>query len=102
MVVSIERKTAEDYLQLLYALSREARLYVVSKLADSLLQEESGDVLKCRKARVVRRPSTMSDVELEKRFSGMVSPDYPETEPTWAEVISSNSGKTIKPIEKWL
>ena len=44
----------------------------------------------------------MTDAQLEARCAGKPMPQYPETEPTWDEVIDSNSGKTIKPIEKWL
>lgn len=106
MVITTEYKTAENYLQMLYALSKEARLYVLSKLTDSLLREETQAraSVSRRRAKVVRRSSSnkVTDAQLEARFSGKPMPDYPETEPTWSEVIDSNSGKTIKPIEKWL
>lgn len=106
MVVATEHKRIESYLPLLYSLSKEARLYIVSKLTDSLLREEGQVVASTspkRTARVKRRASSaVSDAELSKRFSGIPMPQYPTEEPTWEEVINSNTGKTIKPIEKWL
>lgn len=107
MEMIAEQKTAESYLSMLYALSKEARLYVLSKLTDSLLREEIREKTvpsHSRRAKVIRRSSvhSLTDSELEKRFADKNMPDYPESEPTWSEVINANSGKTIKPVEKWL
>ena len=54
-------------------------------------------------ARRIRRRSnnSPSDAELEARFAGLALPELPE-DPVWSQVISANSGKTIRPIEKWL
>ena len=55
-----------------------------------------------RVAKVKRRASdSPTDIELQARFAGKDMPDMPE-DPEWSQVISSNTGKTIKPIEKWL
>ena len=106
MVLTTEFKTAEKYLQMLYALSKEARLYVLSKLSDSLLQDEIKENVPGprRKAKVLHRStsSSVTDEELEGVFASEDMPDYPKTEPSWDEVIKANSGKTIKSIEKWL
>lgn len=50
-----------------------------------------------------RRPtdSSPSDAELEARFKGTEMPEIPD-DPDWHQVIKANTGKTIKPIEKWL
>ena len=55
-----------------------------------------------RVAKVRRRASyTPSDAELKARFADKDMPSMPE-DASWREVIDANSGKTIKPIEKWL
>ena len=106
MVVATEHKTIDGYLPLLCSLSKEARLYLVSKLTDSLLREEEQIAALTsprRKAKVKRRTSSaVSDEELAEHFSETSMPQYPTEEPTWEEVINSNKGRTIKPIEKWL
>ena len=106
MVLTTELKTAEKYLQILYALSKEARLYVLSKLSDSLLQDEIKNTIPAprRKAKVLHRTSSaiVTDEEMEGIFASEDMPDYPNTEPSWDEVIKANSGKTNKSIEKWL
>lgn len=56
-----------------------------------------------RKAKVVRRATASpSDAELEQRFAGLAMPDYIPDNFICEEIIKSNSGKTIKPVEKWL
>ena len=109
MVATVEYKTADNYLQLLSALNRETRLYVVSKLTEALFNEEAAALAATaysarRKARVVCRhtSSTPSDEELSSLFSDKDMPHYPESEPSLEEVIRSNAGRTIKPVEKWL
>ena len=53
--------------------------------------------------KVVRRASAVpSDAELEAKFANLSMPDKPQDDFTSADIIKSNSGKTIKPIEKWL
>ena len=42
-----------------------------------------------------------SDEELSTRFAGKDMPEMPN-DPDWSQVIDANTGKTIKPIEKWL
>ena len=51
----------------------------------------------------VRRRSACSpsDEELSARFAGKDIPKIPD-DPDWSQVIDANTGKTIKPIEKWL
>ena len=56
-----------------------------------------------RKAKVIRRASSSpSDAELEQRFADLAMPDHIPDSFTSEEIIKSNSGKTIKPVEKWL
>ena len=78
---------------------------MASLLTTAALQEESlkeGAVMARRGAKVRRRAvHSPSDAELEARFAGQEVPVLPE-DPSWSEVISANTGKTIKPIEKWL
>ena len=105
MLALVEHRTVDQYLASLYSLSKEARQYIVSKLTDSLLSDEANAVAPSirRKAKVKHRStSIVSDEELNVRFSDNPMPPYPTEEPTWSEVIKSNSGRTIKPVEKWL
>lgn len=55
-----------------------------------------------RVARVVQRNSSPTDAQLGEMFSGKKSPSVPEEDFSWSDLISANTGKTIKPIEKWL
>ena len=56
-----------------------------------------------RKVAKVRKQTTSSpsDAELEARFKGKDMPEMPDN-PDWHQVIEANTGKIIKPIEKWL
>ena len=56
-----------------------------------------------RKAKVRRRAKAVpSDAELESRFADLSIPEYPQDDFTCKDIIDANSGRTIKPIEKWL
>ena len=55
-----------------------------------------------RVAKVRRRANcTPTDAELKARFDNKEMPQMPE-DSSWKEIIDSNIGKTIKPVEKWL
>ena len=55
-----------------------------------------------RVARVRRRAeNSPSDAQLEALFSDKPMPNMPE-DASWKCIIDANTGKTIKPIEKWL
>jgi len=103
------RKTESDmvdaYWEALRTLSVRAKLKLASLLTTAAFEEESrrDTALQSRKTRkVVRRASSVpSDEELQARFSGKDTPSIPE-DPSWSQVINSNTGKTIQPIEKWL
>lgn len=49
-----------------------------------------------------RTDSVPSDAELEARFVDLAMPVYPLDDFTCEDIIKANSGRTIKPIEKWL
>ena len=105
------RKTESDmvdaYWETLRTLSVRAKLKLASLLTTAAFEEESrrdtDTALQSGKTRrVVRRASEVpSDAELQARFSGKEIPCIPE-DPSWSQVIDSNTGKTIQPIEKWL
>lgn len=94
-----------SYWELLRPLSVKVKLKLASMLTASVCEEESisEKVTKGRrKAKVIRRAlNTPSDRELEARFEGSDMPELP-ADPAWSHVINANTGKTIKPIEKWL
>ncbi len=95
----------ETYWKMLSTLSRTVKLKLASKLTNAVLEEESKEVVPThyRKARIVRKACTVpTDKELEMRFANLEMPAGPEDDVLWQDVINSNSGKTIKPIEKWL
>ena len=103
------RKTESDmvdaYWEALRTLSVRAKLKLASLLTTAAFEEESrrDTAMQSRKTRrVARRASAVpSDEELQARFSGKDTPSIPE-DPSWSQVINSNTGKTIQPIEKWL
>ena len=100
-----DKDLVQSYWNKLSTLSLKAKLQLASLLTASALDEASkGDVSKqTRRMGRVRRKvlNSPSDAQLESRFAGTEVPVAPE-DPSWSQVISSNTGKTIKPIEKWL
>lgn len=94
----------EAYWNMLSALSRTVKLKLASKLTNAVLEEEvANQASHYRKARVVRRISAApTDKELEKRFAHLDMPKDPQDDFSSKDIIQANSGKTIKPIEKWL
>ena len=49
-----------------------------------------------------KRYGSPTDAHLESLFAGKDSPIPPEEDYNWSDFISANTGKNIKPIEKWL
>ena len=93
----------EAYWNMLSALSRTVKLKLASRLTNAVLEEELVEQKTSRKAKVVRRALTVpSDAELEAKFAELSMPNYPEDDFSCEDIIKANSGKTIKPIEKWL
>ena len=71
-------------------------------IAEAVQEEKAADTRPAKVFKIKRRSENVpSDAVLEARFAGLEMPEVP-TDPEWSQVISSNSGKTIKPIEKWL
>ena len=86
-------------------LSSQNKRWLGEHLIEQAMQEEKVSMSASPSRRVsrVKRHSvnSPSDAELEARFAGMESPAIP-ADPEWRHVINANTGKTIKPIEKWL
>ena len=100
-----ELDIVETYWKMLSTLSKTVKLSLASKLTKSVLDDEIAErnPLPSRKAKVVRRAvATPSDAELEARFANQEMPQKTNNDPEWQDVIKGNSGKIIKPIEKWL
>ncbi|MBR1499079.1 MAG: hypothetical protein IJ615_05560 [Bacteroidaceae bacterium] len=78
-------------------------------LGEKLIEQAKGEDLLAKKAlhtrrvhKVVRRSAgSPSDNELSALFAGRDVPQMPD-DPDWDQVIDANTGKTIKPMEKWL
>ncbi|MBP3824020.1 MAG: hypothetical protein J6I36_11545 [Bacteroidaceae bacterium] len=72
-------------------------------LEEAAREENPTSVPHTRKVCQVRRRSSNapSDAELDMHFAGTKVPE-PPTDPEWHLVIDANTGKTIKPVEKWL
>ena len=100
-----DKDIVQTYWDKLSTLSLKAKLQLASLLTASALDEanESDVSIQTRRTGKVRRRAlnSPSDAQLESRFAGTEVPVAPE-DPSWSQVISSNTGKTIKPIEKWL
>lgn len=101
-----ETRIVAHYWEMLRPLSMKAKLRLATLLTSSVFEEESLKEepipQKRRTARVIRHAENIpSDAELEARFNGKDMPETPP-DPSWNHVIDSNTGKTIKPIEKWL
>lgn len=94
----------EVYWKMLSTLSRTVRLGLASRLTDSILKEElSGQTSAPRKiAKVKRMPIDKTDAELEAEFADKPMPELPVGDAPWQDVIKANSGRTIKPVEKWV
>ena len=94
----------EAYWNMLSTLSRTVKLKLASKLTNAVLEEETAAQENySRKAKVRRRSlNAPSDAELEAKFADLVMPAYPQDDFTCEDIVKANSGKMIKPIEKWL
>lgn len=94
----------DAYWNMLSSLSRTVKLRLATKLTNAVLEEEMCDQSHhSRKAKVRKRASlVLSDAELAARFTNTEMPDYPEDDFSCEDIIKANSGKTIKPVEKWL
>ena len=100
-----EHDVVEAYWKMLSTLSRTVKLSLASKLTKSVLDDEIAErtMLPSRKAKVRRRAvAAPSDEELETMFANLGMPKQTDNDPDWQDIIKANSGKTIKPIEKWL
>lgn len=93
----------EAYWNMLSTLSRTVKLKLASRLTNAVLEEETAIQDCSRKAKVRRRSlNAPSDAELEAKFADLVMPTYPQDDFSCEDIIKAKSGKTIKPIEKWL
>ena len=108
MEIAIQRNESDivdSYWEKLQSLSMKAKLKLAALLTTAAFEEEcqnSSSTIERKEVKVKRRAENVpSDAQLEARFEGMSSPEIPQ-DPSWSEVISSNTGKTIQPIEKWL
>ena len=98
-----DKDLVQTYWDKLSTLSLRAKLQLASLLTASALDEANESDVSTQTKRKVRRRAlnSPSDAQLESRFAGTEVPVTPE-DPSWSQVITSNTGKTIKPIEKWL
>ena len=100
-----EAPKIDSYWEMLKPLSMKAKLQLAIMLTNAVYEEEAikekADMTKTAR-RVRRRAERVpSDQQLAARFAGLESPELPE-DPEWSQVIAANTGKTIKPIQKWL
>ncbi|MBP5338020.1 MAG: hypothetical protein J6Z14_01775 [Prevotella sp.] len=90
----------------LSTLSNEEKAWVIHFLVQGLFltapSMDGKSSTQRRTAKVVHRHHSPSDAELESLFEGKATPAAPEETHAWSDIISANTGKTIKPIEKWL
>ena len=100
-----ETDVVDAYWEQLRSLTLKEKLQLAAMLTTAALEEESlkDDSKPTRRvAKVIRRANTPpTDAELQTRFNGLEVPKVPE-DPEWSQVINAKTGKTIKPIEKWL
>ena len=94
----------EMYWRTLSTLSTKLKLGLATRLTAAAFEEETSRLEKhpCRIAKVKRMAVGKTDAELDKLFAGKSMPELPEGDSSWQDIISANSGRTIKPIEKWL
>ena len=91
--------------EILSALSNEDKAWVINFLVQGLFvatPSENKNPTPRRKATAKKRRVDSTDADLESLFAGKDSPLPPEEDYNWSDIIKANSGKTIKPIEKWL
>ena len=71
-------------------------------IAEAAKEERATFAHTAKVLRVKRRAANSpTDAALEARFAELDMPEIP-ADPDWSQVVTANSGKTIKPIEKWL
>lgn len=104
-ITEADNRLIEAYWDKLCTLSRTVKLSLASRLTYAVLEEETAATPQPSKrtARVKKRTTYYhTDEELEARFASEPVPEIPTEEGSWHEIIKANSGKTIKPVEKWL
>lgn len=90
----------------LSSLTNEEKAWVINYLVQGLFTlppaVEDEKLSQRRAVRVKHRNGSPTDEQLETLFKGKDSSSAPTEDYTWSDVVIANSGKTIKPIEKWL
>lgn len=97
-----KRKNLEATLS---SLSNEEKAWVINFLVQGLIvatASENKNPSPRRKAIAKKRYGEPTDAHLETLLAGEDAPMLPEGDYNWSDIIRANSGKTIKPIEKWL
>ena len=98
-----------NYLQGL-AMTSANRRWLAGKLIEASLNHspenpaalDTGCQPKRMAVRVKRRAENVpADEQLEALFAGKEMPALPPSD-SWKEIINANTGKVIKPMEKWL
>lgn len=103
--INQESHIADLYWKVLYPLSTEDKLHLAALLTNSVYEESIAVEKNLPKVkRRVKKSSDymLTDDDLEVALAGEPSLSFNGEEPDWNKVIDSNTGKTIKPIEKWL
>ena len=99
-----ESDVLEMYWRTLSTLSSKLKLGLATRLTAAVFEEETSkpDSKQHRVAKVKRMAVGQTDAELNKLFAGKCMPELPAGDASWQDIISANSGRTIKSIEKWL
>lgn len=84
--------------QTLLDLDREDQAWVINFLVQNLL----GITSPIRRTAKKAHRDMMSDEQWEDYFAGKQPKELPEETVSLSSILENTSGKTIKPLEKWL
>ena len=97
--VALNRETRECW-NFIKNASSQTKLTLITLLSSSM---SNGDEVIVRNAPLkVHRPHAMTDEELERSMQGEPLPIVDNDNADLADIISANSGKIVKGLDRWL
>lgn len=99
--IALDRET-RNYWNYIKSANSRAKLTLITLLSSSLTNEQETVVIEDKQPLRVRRQQAMTDEQTELQMHGTPIPLTEESETSMQDVISVNSGRLAKGMEKWL
>lgn len=99
--IALDRET-RNYWNYIKSANSRAKLTLITLLSSSLTNEQETVVIEDKQPLRVRRQQAMTDEQTELQMHGTPIPLTEESKTSMQDVISVNSGRLAKGMEKWL